>query len=320
METASQESESTPSIDSAGEGGNFVETATRTTGDDDAPEGGGGGGGDLGDSRQEFWKDAEAGQADKRKTMERPRKAEVQPADDPDYPFHMNTEVGMELIDARRTEDGGLKGDSAMVFDTEANNGKEENKRKNFFKSDTFFQEIVEDTRNLAEATDMIQKALGHHNKALLDIKDKFANMKTKYEGAIKIVSTGFEKVKNDAEKLLTEKFEADPFADRQKLENYNEKDAEGDEEKKKNIDDFEFKDDPWKAWEPSVTDGEDDGRKKKDPLLAEINKLKDGGDLNGGYEVPPPPAPLNGEGGGDTGGGDAPDHASGGDAPDHAA
>lgn len=77
-----------------------------------------------------------------------------------------------------------------------------ENPKLNFEKSDAFFQEIVEDTKYLAEATVSIQAALKNHDEGLTDIKEKAKNLRKGYQSAMQTVSTGFGQVKAAASVL----------------------------------------------------------------------------------------------------------------------
>jgi len=87
-----------------------------------------------------------------------------------------------------------------------------ETPKLNFEKSDAFFQEIVEDTKYLAEATVSIQEALKNHDEGLTDIKEKAKKLRKGYQSAMQIVSNGFGQVKAAASIL----------ADKEKLTDHN--------------------------------------------------------------------------------------------------
>jgi hypothetical protein len=94
------------------------------------------------------------------------------------------------------------------------------NAKLNFEKSDAFFQEIVEDTKYLAEATVSIQAALKNHDDGLTDIKKKASKLRAGYKSAMQKVSEGFGQVKTaastlaDPEKLKDHDSPARPFKD----------------------------------------------------------------------------------------------------------
>lgn len=109
-----------------------------------------------------------------------------------------------------------------LEMDTEGKKGKltTDNAKLNFEKSDAFFQEIVEDTKYLAEATVSIQAALKNHDDGLTDIKKKASNLRLGYKSAMQKVSEGFGQVKvaasilADPEQLKDHNSPAIPFKD----------------------------------------------------------------------------------------------------------
>merc|ERR1711924_345139 len=78
----------------------------------------------------------------------------------------------------------------------------DENIEENFVKSNMYFKEIVKDTKNLAAATDAIQKELKQHKMALDEFKQKTAATTKKYNTEMDKVKQGFGKVKDASGEL----------------------------------------------------------------------------------------------------------------------
>lgn len=155
-----------------------------------------------------------------------------EPVKDEKYPYehdvHAEITDMFDLGPDKKLKEKGKKGKTSGYEATEGK-GKQTtgNAKLNFEKSDAFFQEIVEDTKYLAEATVSIQAALKNHDAGLTDIKTKAGSLREGYKAAMKQVSDGFGQVKQAASELAQIENHKSPKTEFKTINEYKADDAD---------------------------------------------------------------------------------------------